>query len=354
MSLGVWEEFGISGAVCMHSILLPNEKILCVERPHVMPYPFNSYTNSEISVEINLKASKTADGKWESNFTVVPVNDMPVCGGHSQRADGTIGFFGGDRTKWSRADGTDSFPEGHFASRTYTPCKTEGCVAGNWTNQEDMTTARWYPTVTTLYNGHQIIVGGLVGYLDLTNPVGNNPTWEYWPAREKLNQDESLDGIRGLLEWCFPFCMYPMVVQLPSGGVFVMANSRSVTLDIKTDISKATAEPLDAPNHAPWIYPYSPTFTVLPMTAKNNYRFVIQICGGNELDDSNRLASKQCWQLAPEESKIWTRVEDMPQARVMPDSVILPDGKILYLNGAAWGNAGGAAGECSYTNVKCH
>ena len=38
----------------------------------------------------------------------------------------------------------------------------------------------------------------------------------------------------------------------------------------------------------------------------------------------------------------------MPNARLMPDSVLLPDGKILYVNGLGWGQAGGNAGQVQY------
>ena len=47
MSLGSWNVIGMSGAVCLHSILLPENKILCMERPRPPPYPMNPYTNGK-------------------------------------------------------------------------------------------------------------------------------------------------------------------------------------------------------------------------------------------------------------------------------------------------------------------
>jgi hypothetical protein len=335
MSLGVWKDFGISGAVCVHSILLPNEKLLCVERPHQAPYAANPYTNAELATEIDLKSTN------EVKFTVVPIDNNPFCGGHSQRADGTIGFFGGDKTGWLQMDGSILEVEGHFGSRTYTPCTSEECTTGSWTQNTELTTARWYPSVATLYDGTEIIVGGVTGNLDLSAPEGNNPTYEYHPPREQ----NEYNALNGLLDWCFPYCLYPVVLQLPAGKVFVMAANRSVIIDHKSNTVTQPFDALNAPDHMPWIYPNTPTYTVLPMTIKNNFRFVIQICGGNETGEGGLKTSAQCWQLAPEEKGAkWTRAADMPHARVMPDSVILPDGKVLVLNGAGWGNAGGNAG----------
>ncbi|KAL2913496.1 hypothetical protein HK105_206956 [Polyrhizophydium stewartii] len=84
--------------------------------------------------------------------------------------------------------------------------------------------------------------------------------------------------------------------------------------------------------------------TVLPMTIKNNFKFTLQICGGSRQTTID--ASPMCWQISPEDaSPQWTRIDDMPRGRLMIDSVIMPDGKILYLNGGSWGVAGGDPGE---------
>jgi hypothetical protein len=34
---GKWEHFGTSGVGCIHTALLPNNKLLCFERPHMAP-----------------------------------------------------------------------------------------------------------------------------------------------------------------------------------------------------------------------------------------------------------------------------------------------------------------------------
>jgi hypothetical protein len=60
---GYWTDSGSSGAVCIHSALLPNDRLLCFERPHKDDYPLNAQTNGMLTTEINLMANIDGD-KW--------------------------------------------------------------------------------------------------------------------------------------------------------------------------------------------------------------------------------------------------------------------------------------------------
>jgi hypothetical protein len=198
-----------------------------------------------------------------------------------------------------------------------------------------MTSERWYPTVLTLLDGSVMIIGGNRKNLDFEDLTltENNPTYEYYP--KKPRGAIKLD----LLAWAFPHMMYPPAGILPSGKVFVHASNKTVLIDPITD-SVSNLPDMPLMDHAPWIYPHTAVFTYLPMTYKNNYKFVLRICGGSKL--STIEASKMCWEIEPDSSNpVWIRKADMPNARVMPDSVILPDGTILYVNGASSGQAGG-------------
>jgi hypothetical protein len=319
--IGFFDKAGNSGAVCIHTILLPpnlpntNPKILCVERAHTLPYAPNPFTQAAVAVEIDLKAKVNDDGTWEAAFAVVPVESSPFCGGHSQRADGNILFVGGDNGRWEQMDGSFKNADGHMHRRLYNACVDQTCTNGKWVENELMSTGRWYPSVTTLYNGNQIIVGGVIGNIDMSKPEGNNPTYEYYPSKEG-EWPKQLD----LLSWCFPYCLYPTVTQLPSGNVFIMASNKSITLNPETEELKFNIPDLIAPDHMPFIYPHTPTFTVLPLTKTNGFRFVIQVCGGSVASEAvtTKLASKQCWQIAPDDpNPKWERQDDMPHARVI-------------------------------------
>ena len=74
------------------------------------------------------------------------------------------------------------------------------------------------------------------------------------------------------------------------------------------------------------------------------------ICGGSTVSDSvsptslssQTPASAQCSRLVLNEAGIaagW-QVERMPQARVMAELVLLPDGRVVIVNGAQTGVAG--------------
>jgi hypothetical protein len=133
---------------------------------------------------------------------------------------------------------------------------------------------------------------------------------------------------------------------MPSGKVFLFVSNKTDIIDPSND--QVTSLP-DMPNmdHSPWIYPHTPTAVILPMTVENKWAFTIQVCGGTKL--SSKDASPMCWKISPDEPNAsWTKSSDMPNARLMPDTVLLPDGTLLYVNGLGWGLAGGNAGQVQY------
>lgn len=72
---------------------------------------------------------------------------------------------------------------------------------------------------------------------------------------------------------------------------------------------------------------------MLPFTKANKYATEIMVCGGSRY--TNAAADDRCISLNFGESKPqWRETEPMPNARMMPDSIILPDTTILFVNGA--------------------
>jgi hypothetical protein len=66
---GYWNPSGSSGtlalmtgAVCIHTAILPNNKLLCFERPHKDQYQLNAQTSGMLSSEIDLMATVNSDG----------------------------------------------------------------------------------------------------------------------------------------------------------------------------------------------------------------------------------------------------------------------------------------------------
>ncbi|KAI8850647.1 hypothetical protein BC829DRAFT_388580 [Chytridium lagenaria] len=236
---GTWRvKSGETGSLCIHSLLLPDNKLVCVERPHQSPV-------------IQILNEKT--GGWTSSLvdlsrdqiTFTSLKDLttnPFCAGHAQAADGSIWVIGGDKQNSSNPDIgfdlKDALREGEAGSRR----------------------ARWYPTVVTMHD-------------------------------EKLTGENS--QILELFVWAYPHVLYPVSFQKTVQGCRVM------------------------------------------------------VCGG--VQKGGGLSSNQCYSIeADTPGAKWTREPDMPRGRVMPDSVLLPDGTILFTNGARWGVAGGNAGQAQY------
>ncbi|KAJ3126516.1 hypothetical protein HK098_007416 [Nowakowskiella sp. JEL0407] len=343
--LGSWKVIGETGVVCIHSAMLPGPepagtrwKILCAERPHHgnNPYPNNVKTGGESTTEVDV--FNTA-----KPFTATHVARNPFCGGQVQMADGRIFSAGGDRSTVSIPGNADFIVDGRTARRIYTPLDQIGTSGvAPWTSLPDMTVQRWYPTIITLETGRQLIVSGSLDNLDLANMTltTKNPTYEYYPPQPN-EQKHTLQ----ILDRAHPWNLYPQVYLLPkTGKVFIFAGNESAIIDTKTDIADETSiPPINDPRTFVKIYPFTPTGVLLPLTIKNNFTATIRLCGGTLV---NNQSAPYCHEISPEApGAAWVEVDPLPTPKVMPDVVILPDGKLLYMNGAPWGTAGGDGGQ---------
>ena len=149
--------------------------------------------------------------------------------------DGSILVVGGDERVMPAESDIKYLTDGRQDIRTYKTCKDRSCGLGLWEDQIPMSSQRWYPTVTTMWNGKAMIVGGTRNYLDLGNYTAqlNNPTYEYFPPKPNTTYQwpRKLD----ILEWCFPFCLYPSVFQLPSGNVMMFVANKTIVMNPETD-----------------------------------------------------------------------------------------------------------------------
>ncbi|KAI8607891.1 hypothetical protein BC830DRAFT_1072599, partial [Chytriomyces sp. MP71] len=336
---------GQTGSLCIHSLLLPGNKLVCIERPHTHPYPWiNPLTNGSTSTLVHLNLQNNS-----ISFVLNPLRFNAFCAGHSQKADGGIYVIGGDRTFTHDASVQTNVSEpddqtflfyGIQSIRTFT-------IENGWDESQTMTTERWYPTVVTMGDGDAFIASGSKKNLDFDNLSDtNNPTYEFYPRRHQ-------DAIHSqILDWAFPHNLYPIAFQLPSGKIFLMVSNRTVLIDPTVDPGEMEANTIEiaaipAFDHAPFIYPHTPTAFLLPLRETENYTATVMICGGTKL--SNKLASNDCLTIQPDvPGTQWKFAASMPHGRLMPDAAILPDGTVLLTNGDGWGQAGGNGGDCEY------
>lgn len=111
------------------------------------------------------------------------------------------------------------------------------------------------------------------------------------------------------------------------------------------------------PNGVVRVYPASGATAMLPLTPANNYTPTILFCGGSDMseyafgnysfpfiDTWNYPASRDCQRITPEpqdgSTPAYVQDDEMLDGRTMGQFVILPDGKLLVVNGGGNGTAG--------------
>ncbi|KAG8712628.1 hypothetical protein FRC08_014291 [Ceratobasidium sp. 394] len=220
--------------------------------------------------------------------------------------------------------------------RTFDGCPdSSSCDIREYPTRVRITSPRWYPSSARMADGGAFIFGGAYGGSWTNFKELNNPTYEFYPPK-------NIHGYNGLqipsqfLKDSLPHNMYPHLMQLPNNDVFVAQTNTEARLP-------------NLPNGQIVTYPYSGAGVLLPLTPENNYTPEVLLCGGSQLDpnlkenevSSQSLTSAQCSRMVLTPAGIATgwKVESMPYGRVMPHATILPDGKILIVNGAKTGTA---------------
>ncbi|CAE6458251.1 unnamed protein product [Rhizoctonia solani] len=174
----------------------------------------------------------------------------------------------------------------------------------------------------------------------------NNPTYEFYPPKN-INGFNGLQIPSQFLIDTLPHNMFPHVIQMPDNRLFIAANNKAMLFNWETNTE--TRLP-NLPNGQITVYPMSAPAALLPLTWENNYKPEVVIFGGSQLPDtmkenevsSQSPTSKQASRIALDAAGIaagWT-YDEMPDGRVMADATILPDGKVLIMNGAKTGTAG--------------
>ncbi|KAJ1569106.1 hypothetical protein HK096_004199 [Nowakowskiella sp. JEL0078] len=266
-------------------------------------------------------------------------------------ADGNIFFSGGDRESFTDpVTGSILLTDGTNINRIYTPFDK---TTSPWTVGSALAVGRWYPGVLTLNDGTQLIVGGVsvaLSLSDYSSGIRNlNPTYEFYPSR-------GTSVTLQVLKTMDPWNLYPVLNQMPiSGKVWIFVGKPSLLLDVKTGAVTNLPDMADNLHHPRVIYPFTPTAVMFPLRPSNNYTATMMICGGTLRDvgvtttviSSTGSGSNYCSKILPEATNpTWSEnfIQWPGTGKVMPNAVLMPDGKILYVNGAVWGTAGGDAG----------
>ncbi|KAJ7444844.1 copper radical oxidase [Mycena latifolia] len=290
-------------------------------------YNIDTHAVKPLSMKSN---SFCAGGTFLGNGTLINVGGNPVVDDATSSAD-----FGD-------LDGLQSI-------RMFPPCPSaaaDECTMYENPDRIRMASPRWYNTVLRISDGSAMIIGGSKKGGWINNGTVNNPTIEYFPPK-------SIHGSNGLpidmpfLRRTLNSNLFPIAFALPDGTIFMAANSDAIIYDWEANTERQLPP---IPNGVRVTYPMTGTALLLPLSPANNYEPQILICGGSNVNDtkpgyeisSQDPASKQCSRMVLTDDGIaagW-EVDQMPEARLMPDAVLLPTGDVVLVNGAASGISG--------------
>ncbi|KAJ7595207.1 copper radical oxidase [Mycena floridula] len=249
--------------------------------------------------------------------------------------------------------------DGRKSIRILDPCTDNSCQWFDDPSILSMQKARWYSAAEPLGDGSIVLLGGFVngGYINRNTGKPNNDaetqggaaenTYEFFPSRGEAARVQFLIDASGLNAYAHTFLM-------PSGKLFVQANVSTMLWDSSSNKETRLA---DMPNNVVRVYPASGAVAMLPLTPTNGYNPTILLCGGSDMADEDwgnytnpvrdtfyYPASKDCQRITPEpvdgSSPVYEQDDDMLETRTMGQFIILPDGKLLVLNGGNNGTAG--------------
>ncbi|THU84079.1 hypothetical protein K435DRAFT_971328 [Dendrothele bispora CBS 962.96] len=277
--------------------------------------------------------------------TVRPLNPTSNtwCGTGSFLSNGTMVSSGGHRVVLTGNNGL-------AAVRLFDPCEDKNCDIIEDENQRRMASLRWYPSSVRLEDGSALIMGGSWENNIIDMPNITNPTYEFFPPKN-IHGQNGTPIYSQFIHDALNANHFPILIQLPDGNLFVAANQMSMIFDWKTN--QEIMRLPNFPNGVRVTSPLSAGATLLPLTPENNYTPEVLICGGSSISDelvhwsrgatdSQAPTSDQCVRMVLNEEGIakgW-EVDHMPVPRIMAELVLLPDGRVIMVNGARTGIAG--------------
>jgi hypothetical protein len=208
---------------------------------------------------------------------------------------------------------------------------------------------RWYPTCAALPDGRVFVISGT----DAGGPVTtnlplhgvNNTVQMFDPATSTMGPEQPIPLPFSSVDSFEPVDLYPYCYVLPSGKVLVHSRRTTRLYDPATQSWDTT----EVPANYQWsrTYPGGGTSVLLPLSPATTppYRARVLIAGGGGADptvlsvNNPATATAEILDLSAPALSWRTLASPMLSPRVMPDSVLLPDGTVLIAGGSASGRA---------------
>lgn len=320
----------------MHAALMPNGRVVFLDK-------VENYTRL-----------KLADGYFAYSSEYDPATNEVVplsyktnafCAGGAFLANGTLLAVGGNgNLSWLDPTVTDGWRGIRYLTRSASDNSSNGADWVEPGNQLD--TARWYPSVQTLPDGTIFVASGSLNGLDPAQHANNNPTYEILD-QNGITQGQSIP--MEILIKSQPYYMYPFIQLLPDGNLFIFVSKSSEIFNFSSNTTIQSLPDLPGEYRT---YPNTGTSVLLPLSSSNNWSAEILICGGGAYQDLTSPTDASCGRITPLSSSssssssnnnnknpTW-ELDSLPQGRTMLDNILLPDGTILFLNGAHIGSQG--------------
>ncbi|KAL6524770.1 hypothetical protein OROMI_030363 [Orobanche minor] len=317
------------GISAMHMQLLHTDRVVIFDRTDFgfsnisLPGGRCRIDPSERAVPVDCTAHSVEYDATSNTVRPLMVLTDVWCSSGAVIPDGTLVQAGG-------------FNDGDRVARMYKPCWDQSC---DWQEiNAALVRRRWYATSQILPGGQQIIVGGRRQF-----------NYEFYP---KTSPDEKSYNLPFLVETNDPGIennLYPFVFLNVDGNLFIFANNRAILFDYKNDKVVRTYPTI--PGGDPRTYPSSGSAVLLPL--KDNVGGEVLLCGGApkgaflKANNSGEFvgALNTCGRIGINDLSPQWVMETMPTGRVMGDMVLLPNGNVLIVNGAASGTAGWELGR---------
>ncbi|XP_057821286.2 aldehyde oxidase GLOX-like [Cryptomeria japonica] len=229
---------------------------------------------------------------------------------------------------------TGGYPDGSRDIRYFVPCSDGNC---DWNNSEGPKLAadRWYAANQILPDNRIIVVGGTRMFHYEFVPKAPGEGVFNLPFLLQTRTSAQVENN-----------LYPFLHLSSDGNLFIFANRDSILLNYKTStvVKSFPRMPGDGPRN----YPSTGSSVMLPLSSSDGFaKLEVFICGGC-LDNGFGQASagnftaalRSCGQMVITDPNPSWSMEDMPGPRTMSDMLILPNGEIIIINGAAKGVAG--------------
>ncbi|KAI3455080.1 hypothetical protein Pfo_011743 [Paulownia fortunei] len=321
------ESIGISA---MHMQLLKNNKVVIFDRTDFGPSNLSlpgghcRYDPNDMVLKTDCTAHSILYDIGTNAFRALTVQTDTWCSSGAVLPDGTLVQTGG-------------FNDGDHIIRTLAPCTGENC---DWVEfPRVLSQRRWYASNQILPDGRIIIVGGRAQF-----------NYEFYPGNSKDSSPSSSKSI-----WLHFLRetrdgnennLYPFLHLLPDGNLFIFANTRSIVFDYKQNL--IIREFPAIPGGDSRNYPSSGSSVLLPIDENiTPVEVEVMICGGashNAFQLAIRgtflRASSTCGRLKITDQEPAWKMENMPMPRVMSDTLLLPNGDVIIINGAGSGTAG--------------